>query len=331
MKAYIDKAHKMGMKVKIYYTVRELSNFAPELFALRSLGDEILSYGPGGGFGWLQEHLGDNYIAGWLVPKYKDAAVINSGVSRWHNYYLEGLDWLVKNVGIDGLYIDDVAFGRTVMKRVRKILDHGRKGALIDLHSANQFNPRDGFANSANLYLEHFPFINRLWFGEYFDYNSQPDFWLIEVSGIPFGLMGEMLQDGGNPWRGMIFGMTNRLPWAGDPTPLWKAWDDFGIKECRMIGYWSPNCPVKTDRKDVLATAYVKKGEKTMVAVASWTKEEVKCKLNIDWDALGLDARKAKMAAPAIKSFQPAAVFNPKEKIPIPQGKGWLLIIEETR
>ncbi len=331
MKAYIDKAHKMGMKVKIYYTVRELSNFAPELFALRSLGDEVLSYGPGGGFGWLQEHLGDNYIAGWLVPKYKDAAVINSGVSRWHNYYLEGLDWLVKNVGIDGLYIDDVAFGRTVMKRVRKILDHGRKGALIDLHSANQFNPRDGFANSANLYLEHFPFINRLWFGEYFDYNSQPDFWLIEVSGIPFGLMGEMLQDGGNPWRGMIFGMTNRLPWAGDPTPLWKAWDDFGIKECRMIGYWSPNCPVKTDRKDVLATAYVKKGEKTMVAVASWTKEEVKCKLNIDWDALGLDARKAKMAAPAIKSFQPAAVFNPKEKIPIPQGKGWLLIIEETR
>jgi len=43
MKAYIDEAHRMGMKVKIYYTVRELSNFAPELFALRSLGDEILS------------------------------------------------------------------------------------------------------------------------------------------------------------------------------------------------------------------------------------------------------------------------------------------------
>ncbi|GAG80099.1 unnamed protein product, partial [marine sediment metagenome] len=29
MKAYIDKAHARDMKVKIYYTVRELSNRAP--------------------------------------------------------------------------------------------------------------------------------------------------------------------------------------------------------------------------------------------------------------------------------------------------------------
>ena len=128
MKAYIDEAHAKGLKVKIYYTVRELSNRAPELFALRSLGDEILSTGPGGGFSWLQEHLVSDYIAAWFVPDLKDAAVINTGVSRWHNYYVEGLNWLVKNVGIDGLYIDDVAFDRTTMKRVRKVLDRGRPG-----------------------------------------------------------------------------------------------------------------------------------------------------------------------------------------------------------
>ena len=103
------------------------------------------------------------------------------------------------------------------MKRVRKVLDRNRPGALIDLHSANQFNVRDGFANSANLYLEHFPFLNRLWFGEYFDYNSAPDFWLVEVSGLPFGLMGEMLQDNGNPWRGMVFGMTGGFPGRAIP------------------------------------------------------------------------------------------------------------------
>ena len=331
MKAYIDEAHELGMKVKIYYTVRELSNFAPELFALRSLGDEILSSGPGGGFAWLQEHLGDNYIPGWFVPEYKDAAVINSGVSRWHNYYLEGLNWLVKNVGIDGIYIDDVAFDRTVMKRVRKILDTGREGALIDLHSANQYNPRDGFASSANLYLEHFPYIDRLWFGEYFDYDSPPEYWLIEISGIPFGVMGEMLQDGGNPWRGMVYGMTNRLPWAGDPTPLWKAWDDFGIKGSEMVGYWSSTCPVKTNRTDVLATAYVKKGEKTMVALAGWADGDVTCKLNIDWKALGLKHRKVELVAPLIEEFQPARVFKVGEDIPIQKGKGWLLIIENKK
>jgi hypothetical protein len=326
LKAYVDSAHALGMKVKIYYTVRELTNRAPELFGLKSLGDEILAYGPGGGAPWLQEHLDGNYIAGWYVPELRDAAVINSGVSRWHNFYLEGLNWLVRHVGIDGLYIDDVAFDRSVMKRVRKILDRGRPGSLIDLHSANQFNVRDGFANSANLYLEHFPYIDRLWFGEYFDYDQPPDYWLMEVSGIPFGLMGEMLEKGGNPWRGMLFGMTTRLPWAGDPRPLWKVWDDFGMVGSRMIGFWVPDAPVRTGRADVLATSYVR-SSRVLVSIGSWAPSEVLLRLEIDWRALGIDPARATITAPAIEDFQAAATFTPDEPIPVAPGKGWLLII----
>jgi hypothetical protein len=257
MRAYIDSAHAAGLRAKIYYTVRELTNHAPELFALRSLGDEVLSRGPGGGYSWLQEHLGDDYIAAWHVPENRDAAVVNSGVSRWHNFYIEGLAWLVRHERIDGLYLDDVAFDRLTMKRVRKVLDRGNPGALIDLHSANQYNPRDGYASSANLYLEHFPFLNRLWFGEYFDYDARPDYWLVEISGIPFGLMGEMLEGGGNPWRGMTFGMTARLPWAGDPTGLWRLWDDFGVQQSRLMGWWSGRDPVTTSDPDVLATTWI--------------------------------------------------------------------------
>jgi hypothetical protein len=328
MKQYIDKAHDLDLKVKIYYTVRELTNRAPEIFALRSLGDEIFSDGPGGGFSWLQEHLVSDYINGWFVPKLKDAAIINSGVSRWHNYYLEGLNWLVKNVGIDGLYIDDVAFDRTVMKRLRKILDRNKKGALIDLHSANQFNPRDGFANSANLYLEHFPYINRLWFGEYFDYDYPPDFWLVEVSGIPFGLMGEMLQGGGNAWRGMLYGMTARLPWAGNPAPMWEFWDYFGLEDAEMVGYWASSCPVKSDHKDILVTTYSKK-DKVLISLASWAKEKTDCRLLIDWRALGLKPAKAQLVAPLIEEFQESAVFGIDDPIPVEPGKGWLLILSK--
>jgi len=327
MKAYIDQAHANDMRVKIYYTVRELTNRAPEVFALRSLGEEVFAPGSGGGFSWLQEHLGSNYIAAWFVPELKDAAIVNSGVSRWHNFYVEGLDWLARNVGIDGLYIDDVAFDRLTMKRVRKVLDRHRPNAMIDLHSANQYNVRDGFASSANLYLEHFPYLNRLWFGEYFDYNSAPDYWMTEISGIPFGLMGEMLEGGGNPWRGMVYGMTGRLPWSGDPRSMWKAWDEFGISDSRMIGYWVPANPIKTGRADVLATAYVRDG-KTMVAVATWAKEAVDVRLSIDWKALGIDPTKARVVAPEIIGFQPGRTFDASGPIPLEPGKGWLLVIQ---
>lgn len=327
MRAYVDSAHAMGIRVKIYYTVRELTNHAPEIPALRSLGTEVIAPGPGGGASWLQEHLDGNYIGGWYVPPIRDAAVVNTGISRWHNFYVEGLDWLVQNIGIDGLYIDDVAFDRSIMLRVRKVLARGRPAPLIDLHSANQFNPRDGFANSANLYLEHFPFIDRLWFGEYFDYNAPPAYWLVELSGIPYGLMGEMLEGGGNPWRGMLYGMTNRLPWSGDPRELWRFWDTWRIQDTRMIGYWVPDSPVRTGRPDLLATVYHRPGQ-SIVALASWGADTARVQLAVDWNRMGLDPAHARIVAPDIPGFQAAATFRPFEPIPVAPGRGWLLIFE---
>lgn len=330
MKAYIDSAHAVGLKVKIYNTIRELSDHAYETFALRSLGHEIYSPGKGGGFSWLQEHIGEDYIPAWFVPELKDAAIINSGMNRWHNYYVEGMNWLTQNVGIDGIYLDDVAFDRVTMKRVKRVLTNDGHPGIIDLHSANQFNKNDGFNNSANLYMEHFPYLNRLWFGEYFDYqNNSPDFFMTEVSGIPFGLMGEMLQDGGNPWRGMIYGMTNRMPWSdnADPRPIWKVWDDFGMQGTAMIGYWSDNCPVKTGNENVLATVYKKKGT-ALISIASWAANEVDISLQIDWKKLGIDPAKATITAPEIKNFQTAKTFTAGEKIPVEKGKGWLLIVK---
>ncbi|SDP20491.1 hypothetical protein SAMN05428975_0689 [Mucilaginibacter sp. OK268] len=330
MKAYDDSAHAAGLKVKIYNTIRELSNHAYETFALRSLGHEIYSSGKGGGFSWLQEHVGDDYIAAWFVPAIKDAAIINSGMNRWHNYYVEGMNWLTQNVGIDGIYLDDVAFDRVTMKRVKRVLTKDGHPGIIDLHSANQYNKSDGFNNSANLYMEHFPYLNRLWFGEYFDYEkNSPDFFLTEVSGIPFGLMGEMLQDGGNKWRGMVYGMTNRMPWSdgADPRPIWKVWDDFGIKGTKMIGYWVDDNPVKTDHDKVLATIYKKDGA-VLVSIASWEDTDTEIQLKIDWKKLGIDPSKATITAPEIRTFQHAKTFGLNDKIPVEKAKGWLLIIK---
>ncbi|MFZ4619629.1 MAG: glycoside hydrolase domain-containing protein [Bacteroidota bacterium] len=330
MRSYVESAHDKGLKVKIYNTVRELSNRSYELFPLRSLGHEIYSPGKGGGFSWLQEHVGDDYIAAWFVPEIKDAAMVNSGMSRWHNYYVEGMNWLAKNVGIDGIYLDDVAFDRVTMKRIKRVLSKDGHPAIIDLHSANQYNKNDGFNNSANLYMEHFPYLTRLWFGEYFDYEKNgQDFYMTEVSGIPFGLMGEMLQDGGNAWRGMLYGMTNRMPWSdnADPRPLWKVWDDFGMDGSAMIGYWSRNSPVRSDHKNVPVTVY-KKDHSALISIASWEDSTVNVRLSVDWKNLGIDSSRAVFTAPEIMNFQSAGRFTTTDSIPVQKGKGLLLIVK---
>jgi hypothetical protein len=94
-----------------------------------------------------------------------------------------------------------------------------------------------------------------------------------------------------------------------------------------MIGWWVHDAPVKTMRDDVLATSYVRDG-KTLIAIASWAPQKTDVKLLIDWKALGLKPRNAKLVAPAVDGFQPAAQFKPGDAIPVEPGKGWLLILD---
>jgi len=325
--------HKKGQKVKIYYTIRELTNYATEIWALRSLGNEILGDGNGGGYPWLREHFIDGYLPQWyqyFPDKSADASVVNApGDSRWYNYYIEGLAWLVRNVDIDGLYLDDVSYDRRTVKRIRKVLDNIKPGCMLDLHSNTGFSK-----GPANQYTEYFPYVDKIWFGESFQYdNMPPENWLVEVSGIPFGLMGDMLQGGGNRWRGMVYGMTVRHPWTTegmkcDPRPVWKIWDQFGIESSNMKGYWEKDCPVTTDQPDIHATVYQKQGE-SLISVASWAGQPVSFLFQFDWKALGIDSTKAILVAPDIKDFQKGNAFNPGDKIPVQPKEGWLLYLRE--
>ncbi|MCS6859162.1 MAG: DUF6067 family protein [Abditibacteriales bacterium] len=299
---FAGQGKEQKTNIVLYYTVRELSNRVAELWALRSLGDEVFETGgidiyndpdaarkgahvdighvPDGGQAkvghpWLHEHLRAGYVPAWMHPFSEDevdCAIITKGLSRWHNYYVEGLHALMRRTGMKGLYLDGIGYDRKIMQRVARVMQSVNPESLIIFHSGNDYDFLDHRVSSANIYLEHFPYLSRLWFGEGFDYNRSPDYWLIEIAGIPFGLTGEMLeyQAGGNPYRGMVYGMTGRF--HPSARYLWHLWDWFGMEDAAMLGYWSPRCPVRTDREDVLATVYRKPG-KALIALAHFALE----------------------------------------------------------
>ena len=296
----VEHAHAHGLRAKAYYTIRELSNHAAELWVLRSLGDEVLRGGPGmTGDTWLMEHLMSGYTACWMNPidsaltSEYDAAVCNKGLSRWANYYVEGLAELVRVAGIDGLYYDGIDFGIETIRRVRAVLsrERGDKG-LLDLHSGNNNHPNDngkyGSVSPALQYMGVLPHIDSVWFGEGFDYfGEMDDYWLVEVSGLAFGVTGDLMctsstYQGPAPWRGMLYGSMGRDCTYGRkdgfpklmarPSALWRLIDTLGIDRSQMQGYWDATASVTLQGcADVRATSYVRRGKLTLVVLASWT------------------------------------------------------------
>lgn len=341
LKRFISDAHEKHLGVRLYYTTRELTVKIPELWALRSLGNEVIHDGPGkdtrtlihrnGPNEWLNKNLATHFIPAWYNAfkegKYAgdmDISVITTPDSRWNNYYLAGLNWMVKNLGIDGIYIDDSALDRKTLQRARRILDADGKRRSIDIHSWNHMNEWAGYANSLHLYTELLPYVDRTWIGEGFGADNTQDFWLVEMSGIPFGLLSETL-DAQNLFRGMIFGMLPRLPWSGNPVPFWQLWDSFGMEKASMYGYWDPACPVKTDNPDLPATVYIN-GDKALVVIANWTDLPQKTRITLDEKALGFHP--SSFTLPEIRNTQWGGRLNNLNQCEIMGRSGMIILIE---
>ncbi len=346
LKAFAAAAHAADIRLKFYYTTRELTKNIPEFFAFFSLDGEVIFPGPGnetrtviqggGPHPWLIENLREKYIPAWSngigAGKFQgelDLSVITVPDSRLNNFYIAGLEWMVTHLDLDGVYIDDSALDRGTLCRARKVIDAHRPNGKIDLHSWNHFNGWAGFTNCLNLYMDLIPYLDLLWIGEERDYNRSPDHWLVEVSGIPFGVSGQMLQGGGNPWRGMIYGITNRAAYSHiSPEHLWKFFDAYDFAHRIMLGYWDNVCPATCAHPSVKATVY--RGEKdTILAVANWNAEDVIADVTMDWKKLGIPSETAEIFIPEIPNFQDALANVSLKEVKIPGGKGFLVVIRK--
>eukprot|EP01062_Namystynia_karyoxenos_P039556 TRINITY_DN28723_c0_g6_i1.p1 TRINITY_DN28723_c0_g6~~TRINITY_DN28723_c0_g6_i1.p1 ORF type:complete len:1255 (+),score=349.79 TRINITY_DN28723_c0_g6_i1:72-3767(+) len=371
MRSAADRSHANGMRFKIYNTMRELSNRCREIWAMLALNETYVTTAgedlpdAGQGADWLQEHVQYGYEIAWSNPvtngadsfqgisdappkghwynhpDEQDAAIKVKALSRWNNYYIEGLRQMQGDFGYDGLYLDEIAYDRVTMLRAKKVL--GERG-LIDHHS-----DKGGFTPSpAANYLELYPFIDSLWYGEGFNYEAAtPGYWLAEMSGIPHGLNADMLRYSGSTphhFKGMLFASTNRWQCAlndpvgscpYDPRAIWQLWEDFGIENATMWGWWMEKergqgtLPVTASAGEVKVTTYVRKGHSALLAIASWSSTPANVTLSINWAQLGLDSGAATLRQPQLKPMQAAAADRPPQgTITVPAAQGLLLTLE---
>jgi hypothetical protein len=76
------------------------------------------------------------------------------------------------------------------------------------------------------------------------------------------------------------------------------------------------------------ATAYIHKGKRVAIAVASWAKEPVTVKLKLDWKAVGLKPANVCATIPEIGAFQHALTSVSMDALAIEPDKGCIVVLE---
>ncbi|MBP1691848.1 MAG: hypothetical protein H6Q32_1200, partial [Bacteroidetes bacterium] len=81
-----------------------------------------------------------------------------------------------------------------------------------------------------------------------------------------------------------------------------------------------------------LVKATVYRGiDESIIAVAGWGPRDLVCDLRIDWKGLGLNPQSCRVTVPPISGFQEGQRNVPLERLTIPAGKGYLILLETPR
>jgi hypothetical protein len=304
------EAHQRGMFVKVYNSGRELSALNPDFWGLVYIGTQYqfpaaVNPAPVGHYqdGWLESHLPDGIPNGWprLEGRYGNEHCIPvSNATRNGNYYLESMRYMTRFFGTDGAYWDGAdgpTLGhRDMARRLWTIFRETNPNAVIDAHHGNTL-----LSSPITDNMVCFPFVDSLWHGEGFPYDSfDPWAWLVEISGIPFNMPGEMLSGERYLARGMLFGIWVRAGWGAGvekQRKLWAFFDEFQIGEAAMRGFWDGPTGVTVDRPETYATTYVHPNHGVLLVVgtwhppiADWLQTKLDVSLLLDRAMLGLPA-----------------------------------------
>jgi hypothetical protein len=278
-----SEAHKRGIRVKVYNSGRELSNLAPEFWALLYEGtryafrDSIIP-NPVGNFqdAWHENHLPDGLPQGWPrlhKERGNEHTVPISNATRTGNFYLESMRYMTETFGVDGAYWDGAdgpTLGhREMAKRLWTMFRQTNPDAVIDAHHGTTM-----LESPVTSFMLVLPFIDSIWHGEGFAYDQYgPWAWLTEISGLPFNIPSEMLSGEEFLDRGMLFGIWPRMGWGAGTEKqrkLWQFFDEFGIERAAMRGWWEGANGITLDRPDTYATVFVHPSNGVLIVIATW-------------------------------------------------------------
>ena len=341
-----EEAHKRGLFVKVYNSGRELSTFAPEFWFLAYEGTgwpfhKRTDPNPRLRFqdAWKQNHAPDAFPNGWPrchADLGNEHAIPVSNHTRNGNFYLESMRYMTRFFGTDGAYWDGAdgpTLGhREMAKRFWVIFRETNPDATIDVHHGHPL-----YDSPVSLFMFCFPFIDSLWHGEGFDYDRfDPWAWLVEIAATPFNVPSEMLGGFDYLGRGMLFGIWPRCGWGGEPDclpTLWAFFDEFGIDEAEMRGWWLEPLDfgsngVTVDRADTYATAFVHPDNGVLIAVATWHPPlydwmEMTFDVALDLDRPALGLPEGPLEATDVLTGEAVDILKP---VPMPDMKAGRLI-----
>ena len=285
------------------------------------------SFGP---HHWFSEHAATAaFSSDWTTPLSQvstspvcmgcdmDVSFTTRANSRLANFWSELLVLATRELAIDGIYLDGVAYDAPTMLRAMRAVSSGRghpggSGGMLDLHCGNLWPSGKGEIDVLE-YARHMALMDSVMFGEGFDDGGthpcantssgvcgDAEWMLLATSGLQFGVMNDMLQDI-NVHRGMVFGMWARPPYSplDQNSHLWAWMDSSGLADnsTEMVGFWADEDDwrpvVHTSHPDIKATAYIVQPRNisiqcghVIIALASWGRQSTTFTLTLDTEAI---------------------------------------------
>ncbi|HQC54405.1 MAG TPA: DUF6067 family protein [Clostridia bacterium] len=335
------KLHDKGLGLSLSYNLREISTQNREIYAYKALGDELLlrSKVKDETHANRVKDIGDDVIVDKVVrynagkrKGQSDQTVICTPSSRMDNYYVEGINYFIKNADIDAITMRDATVGRETMERIKKIMGQIRGiPGIIEMQISDQFNDKCGFANSLNYYTDVLPFMDKVWLDGSFDKAvTDPKELLIEVSGIPYGIA-VAGPENASIIKCLLYAMLPKYGLTQDISfglsKVYKILDEFEIGKAEFYGYWDDQNPFVTDNSNVLCSCY-KNGEDMLVIMYNFSSKKERFDMGIE-TKLGYTSVGKRVHSPSIFGEQKAKRIKIGKPKTLKANSGLIFLIKE--